>query len=139
MIAPRGERFFEIRPGPCSVLRLGRSALDDRGGHMRTRSLGLTLFGGMAILISACTSGATPAPSASQAPAPSVAVPSAEASAEASAPASAAPSIVQAPNLKIGVVTDIGTLNDKNFNEYSYKGAQQGAMAIGAAAPTSIV
>ncbi|HEY7970901.1 MAG TPA: BMP family ABC transporter substrate-binding protein [Candidatus Limnocylindrales bacterium] len=106
---------------------------------MRTRSLGLTLFGSAAILLSACTSGATPSPSASQAPAPSVAAPSTAASAEASAPASAAPSVVQAPNLKIGVVTDIGTLNDKNYNEYSFKGAQQGATAIGAAAPTSIV
>src|SRR4029079_15961007 len=41
--------------------------------------------------------------------------------------------------LKIGVVTDIGTLNDKNYNEYSFKGAQAGAAAIGAAEPTSIV
>ena len=106
---------------------------------MRTRSLGLTLFGSAAILLSACTSGATPSPSASQAPAPSAAAPSTEASAEASAPASVAPSVAQAPNLKIGVVTDIGTLNDKNYNEYSFKGAQQGATAIGAAAPTSIV
>ena len=106
---------------------------------MRTRSLGLTLFGSAAILLSACTSGATPSPSASQAPAPSAAAPSTEASAEASAPASVAPSVAQAPDLKIGVVTDIGTLNDKNYNEYSFKGAQQGATAIGAAAPTSIV
>jgi len=36
-----------------------------------------------------------------------------------------------ASNLKIGVVTDVGTLNDKNFNEYSYKGAQAGATALG--------
>ena len=42
-------------------------------------------------------------------------------------------------DLKIGVVTDIGTLNDKNYNEYSFKGAEEGATAIGAAAPTSIV
>ena len=34
-------------------------------------------------------------------------------------------------DLKIGVVTDIGTLNDKNFNEYSYKGAQAAATALG--------
>ncbi len=34
--------------------------------------------------------------------------------------------------LKIGVVTDIGTLDDKNFNEYTFKGAQDGAAAIGA-------
>ena len=40
---------------------------------------------------------------------------------------------------KVGVVTDIGTLNDKNFNEYTFKGAQDGAAAIGAAAPDSFV
>jgi basic membrane protein A len=28
-------------------------------------------------------------------------------------------------------VTDVGTINDKNFNEFSYKGAQAGAAAIG--------
>ena len=36
-------------------------------------------------------------------------------------------------------MTDIGTLNDKNFNEYSYKGAQQGATDIGAANPPAVV
>ena len=38
-------------------------------------------------------------------------------------------------NWKIGVVTDVGTVNDKNFNQYSYEGAVAGATAIGAAAP----
>jgi basic membrane protein A len=38
-------------------------------------------------------------------------------------------------DLKIGVVTDIGTLNDKNFNEYTFKGAADAATALGAAAP----
>jgi basic membrane protein A len=40
---------------------------------------------------------------------------------------------------KIGLVTDVGTLDDKNFNEYSWLGAQQGATAIGAEAPRAIV
>jgi basic membrane protein A len=34
--------------------------------------------------------------------------------------------------LKIGVVTDVGTVNDKNFNEYTYVGAKDGAAAVGA-------
>jgi basic membrane protein A len=38
-------------------------------------------------------------------------------------------------DLKIGVVTDVGTVNDKNFNEYTYVGAKNGAAAIGAAEP----
>jgi basic membrane protein A len=39
--------------------------------------------------------------------------------------------------LKIGLVTDVGKLNDQNFNQYSWEGAQDGATAIGAAAPKS--
>jgi basic membrane protein A and related proteins len=42
-------------------------------------------------------------------------------------------------SLKIGVVTDVGTVNDKNFNEYTFKGAVAGAAAIGAQAPTASV
>jgi basic membrane protein A len=103
---------------------------------MRKSSLGLTLFSGLAILVAACGPGASPsATTASTAPIASTpadsTAPSTEPSAAASAPA--------ASNLKIGVVTDIGTLNDKNFNEYSFKGAQDGAAAIGAAEPASIV
>jgi basic membrane lipoprotein Med (substrate-binding protein (PBP1-ABC) superfamily) len=41
--------------------------------------------------------------------------------------------------LKIGLVTDVGTLNDKNFNEYSWLGTQDGASRIGAPAPKSAV
>lgn len=39
--------------------------------------------------------------------------------------------------LKIGLVTDVGTLNDKNFNQYSWEGTQDGATRIGAPAPKS--
>jgi basic membrane protein A and related proteins len=41
--------------------------------------------------------------------------------------------------LKIGVVTDVGTLDDKNFNEFSWNGAVDGAKQIGAAEPQAIV
>jgi basic membrane protein A len=101
---------------------------------MRNRSRGLTLFGAMALFVAACSGGgATASPSAATTPEPS-----APASVEPSAPASVAPSGATS-DLKIGVVTDIGTLNDKNFNEYSFKGAQEGAAAIGAPEPVSIV
>ena len=40
---------------------------------------------------------------------------------------------------KLGVVTDIGQLEDKSFNEFSWKGAQDGAAAIGAPKPQVIV
>jgi basic membrane protein A len=41
--------------------------------------------------------------------------------------------------LKIGMVTDIGQLEDKSFNEFSWKGVQEGAKAIGAQTPVAIV
>ena len=42
-------------------------------------------------------------------------------------------------DLKIGVVTDVGTLDDKNFNEFSWNGAVLGAQMIGAPEPQAIV
>jgi basic membrane protein A len=101
---------------------------------MRKRPIGLTLFSGLAILVSACSTGSSPSPSAA-----STAPSTAPASEGASSAPSTAPSVAAHSDLKIGVVTDIGTLNDKNYNEYSFKGAEEGAAAIGAAAPTSIV
>ncbi len=89
---------------------------------MRIRSTGLSLLGGLAIVVAAC-GGGTGSPTA----APSSAAPASSAPAS-SAPASAPAS---ATALKIGVVTDVGTINDKNFNEYSYKGAQQAAQELG--------
>lgn len=42
-------------------------------------------------------------------------------------------------DLVIGVVTDVGTLDDRNFNQYSWEGAVLGAATIGAADPTAVV
>lgn len=103
---------------------------------MHKRSLGLTLFGAVAIIVAACGGGATPTPAGSAV----ASQPGTSASAPAESPSGgASPSAPGTSDLKIGVVTDIGTLNDKNFNEYSFKGAEEGAAAIGAQAPTSIV
>jgi len=92
---------------------------------MRTRSIGLSLIAVLALVASACGGGSSPSPSAEASVTPT----------EAGSPAA---SVATSP-LKIGVVTDIGTLNDKNFNEYSFKGAEQGATDIGAAEPKSVV
>ena len=98
---------------------------------MRFRRLGAVTFSAIVLVLAACSS--TPAGGGSAAP---------------SAPADPCASFKTggthaAPTdwskAKIGVVTDIGTLNDKNFNEYSFKGAQDGATAIKAAAPQSVV
>jgi len=104
---------------------------------MRIRSTGAALFAGVALIVSACTSSAaTTVPSAA---APSVAAPSVATSTAPSAAPSAAATPAASSALKIGVVTDIGSLNDKNFNEYTYKGAVAGATDIGAATPGSVV
>lgn len=44
----------------------------------------------------------------------------------------------QVPGLKIGLVTDVGSLNDKNFNQYSWEGAQDGASKIGSTAQSAL-
>jgi basic membrane protein A len=58
---------------------------------------------------------------------------------DAEAVAPSAPAASGESDAKIGLVTDVGTLDDKNFNEFSWIGAQQGAAAIGADEPRAIV
>lgn len=85
---------------------------------------GLTLFAGLAILVAACSSGtASTAPSAA---APSAAAPSVAPS-EA---ASEAPSAALTP-IKVGVVTDVGQLEDKSFNQSSNEASKAAAEASG--------
>jgi basic membrane protein A and related proteins len=74
---------------------------------MRTRLAGLGLLAAFALVVSACGGGSTPAPSGGGA----------------------------SSALKIGLVTDVGKLNDQNFNQYSWEGAQAGAKLIGAPEP----
>ena len=103
---------------------------------MRIRSTGLTLFVGLSMLVAACSSStASTAPSAA---APSTA-PTTAASAPASTGPSEAPSVKPTSDLKIGVVTDVGKVNDKNFNQFSYAGAVNGAVSIGAKTPSVVV
>jgi basic membrane protein A and related proteins len=101
---------------------------------MRIRSTGLTLFAGLSILVAACSSGtASTAPSAGGAStAPST-------GAGGSTAPSEAPSVKPTSDLKIGVVTDVGAVNDKNFNQFSYAGAVNGAVSIGAKTPSVVV
>ena len=99
---------------------------------MRIRSTGLTLFAGLSILVAACSSSTASS-------APSAAAPSAEASAGGSAAPSEAASVKPTSDLKIGVVTDVGSVNDKNFNQFSYAGAVNGAVSIGAKTPSVVV
>ncbi|MDO8484781.1 MAG: BMP family ABC transporter substrate-binding protein, partial [Candidatus Limnocylindrales bacterium] len=94
---------------------------------MRIRSTGLVLFAGLSIILGACSPAASSSAPASAAP-------------ETAAPETAAPTVAApSSDLKIGVVTDVGTVNDKNFNEYTYVGAKDGASAIGATEPPVVV
>ncbi|MEA2607450.1 MAG: basic rane protein [Chloroflexota bacterium] len=97
---------------------------------MRTRSRGFTLLAGLAIVLSACSNtGSTGSAAASVAPDPCA---GAAANASHTAP-------TDWSKAKIGVATDIGTLDDKNYNEYTFKGAATGATDLKAAAPKSVV
>jgi basic membrane protein A len=40
-----------------------------------------------------------------------------------------------ASELQIGLVTDVGTIDDRNFNQYSWEGTLAGAVAVGAPEP----
>lgn len=103
---------------------------------MRTSTRLVALVGAASFIFAACGGGSsTPSPSAA-APSVVASAPAPSASASAEAPSA---SIAQKPDLLIGVVTDIGTLDDKNYNEYSYKGATDGAAAIGAQKPPAVV
>jgi basic membrane protein A and related proteins len=97
---------------------------------MRTRSLGLSMLAGIALVVSGCT-GTSGSPSASAPPNPC-----AGANAHSGAPHQFP---TDKTKWKIGVATDVGTVNDKNFNEYTYVGAKNGAAALGAAEPPVVV
>ncbi|MGH2466573.1 MAG: BMP family ABC transporter substrate-binding protein [Candidatus Limnocylindrales bacterium] len=97
---------------------------------MRTRSLGTSLIAVLALVTSACSTGASTSPSVP---------PSSAATSAAATTAAAATSPPASSALKVGVVTDVGTVDDKNFNQYSFEGAQKGAADIGAAAPKVVV
>jgi basic membrane protein A len=94
---------------------------------MQKRSLGLSLLGSLAIIVGACSSGATPSPSSPAAASQPAA--SGPASSE-SAPAASGSTAALKP-LKVGVVTDVGQLEDKSFNQSSNEGAKAAAEASG--------
>jgi basic membrane protein A len=88
---------------------------------MRIRTT-LALFVASATIIAACTGGGSPAPTATPDPCAGAAKHSGDAR---TIPADHA-------LIKIGVATDVGKVDDKNFNEYTYVGAQNASKALGA-------
>lgn len=92
---------------------------------MRKQRFGLlATFSTVALVLAACSGGNGASPTAT--------------SSGSTAPSSSA-STGTSSDLKIGLVTDVGTLDDKNFNQFSWEGAKQGAQAIGAPEPQSVV
>lgn len=95
---------------------------------MRIRSLGLVAIGGLSIMLSACSSGGGASAGASAA-APSATPDPCAGAAKHSGDARTLPTDKSA--IKIGVAADVGKIDDKNFNEYTYKGASDAATALG--------
>ena len=84
------------------------------------KRFGLTLFAGLAIIVAACSDGGASASPSAESAAPTVA-PSVEASAEAT-PEPTAEGLTCDTPLSIGLVTDVGRVNDKGFNQSAYEG-----------------
>src|SRR5688572_32660855 len=86
------------------------------------------------MILAACAAPTTEAPPATEAPAtemPATEMPATEMPAT-EMPATEAPTEAPASDLKIGLVTDVGQLEDKSFNQASYEGAQAAAANLGA-------
>lgn len=83
------------------------------------------------LILAACAAPTTPAPVPTEAPEETMAP--TEAMTEAPTEVmTEAPTEAPASDLKIGVVTDVGQLEDKSFNQASYEGGQAAAEALGA-------
>ena len=100
---------------------------------MRQRSLGLTVFAGLAIIVSACGGGATPSPSASARRLSHRCLRRPRLRRLRRAPQDRGALVRAAQG---GVVTDVGQLEDKTFNQSSNEGAQAAA-AIGGSTTSS--
>jgi basic membrane protein A len=97
------------------------------------KRLGLTLFGSLALIVAACGGGgATTAPSTAPSEAPSVAPSEAPSEAPSASPSESAAAITCDTPVKVGLVTDVGRVNDKGFNQSAY----EGMLAAAEAAPT---
>jgi basic membrane protein A and related proteins len=98
---------------------------------MRTRLMSIAMVGVLVLTAASCTSGGGGSAAPSAPPDPC---------AGAKAHGGAAHQLpTDKTKVKIGVSTDVGTVNDKNFNEYTFLGAKQGAQALGAVEPPVVV
>jgi basic membrane protein A len=97
------------------------------------KRFGLTLFAGLAIFVGACTGGgATTAPSAPASVEPSASAPASTEPSESAAASPSTATVTCDTKIKVGLVTDVGRVNDKGFNQSAY----EGMLAAAEAAPT---
>jgi basic membrane protein A and related proteins len=97
----------------------------------------MAILATLALVLVACNGGATGSAGESGDTATGLCRPIGDAAAEETpAPEAAEPG---SSDLKIGLVTDVGTLDDRNFNQYSWEGALRGATIVGAPEPQSVV
>jgi basic membrane protein A len=105
---------------------------------MRKRAVGPAALVVVALVIGACTGGgASPTPGATGTTA--AATPSPSPTPKPPCKQGTGAALPPAADLKIGMVADIGSLTDKNFNEYTHKGTQDAATTLGAAEPAAVV
>lgn len=94
------------------------------------KRFGLTLFAGLAIFVAACSGGgATTAPSTAPSEAPPSVAPS---DTPTEAPSESPAGLTCDTPVKVGLVTDVGRINDKGFNQSAFEGME----AAKAEAPT---
>jgi len=108
---------------------------------MQRRYLGVAITASIMLVMSACTSAPADSGTASASDSGTISVGKGlcREVGDLTATEPSPPAASGTSDALIGVVTDVGTLDDKNFNEYSWLGAQWGATAIGAPAPEAIV
>ena len=94
---------------------------------MRTRSIAVLLLAGLAVVASGCETGvASPSPTLPPQPTEQPSQPAA------GSPAASQAGLTCPSKLKVGIVTDVGRVDDKGFNQSTYEGMQ----AAAAEAPT---
>src|SRR5690349_12383161 len=84
------------------------------------------LLSALAVVLTACQGGTTPAPTAAPtaAPAAPTAAPAAKPTTAPAAAATTAPAAAGAKTLRVGLVTDVGKVDDKSFNQSAWEGVQ---------------
>ena len=129
---------------PLLSIRRSKRVENDPGkepsGLIRRRVTRRSLLSGAvlltgAALLEACTSAATPAPAPSPTqPAAAAASPTKAAAAAPTVAPTTAPANTPAAGkaLKVGLVTDVGKIDDKAFNQSAWEGVQQVQKELGA-------